>query len=359
MSRLVNCQSYLIEKAEKQGFLTFDDVLDASDTFSLSSAEVDKVSELIQVRGIIVYEEKPQELEKDEVSDFSQSDYNEIYNRVCSISEELAPLIKEVSEIIPPQYGEISILTHQAANGNNYARERLIQSHMRVAIKIALSYANQRRIPIEDAVSAAFDGLIEGTDRYNPNGFSTFQGYVSMWIQQKIQRECKPYWMEYYFPVHVKEDWIPIYEQFEAKVTGDGEYDLGVIKEIALSRKKTGISVLKTLRKIYALVDKKVSYETICNDLEIIDDSVLDPTIEALKADERDLILSQLNRLTEREADVIRLRNGLDNDNPMTLEEIGEMFDLTRERIRQIENKALKKLRSSKVLRDYYYHTND
>ena len=359
MSRLVNCQSYLIEKAEKQGFLTFDDVLDASDTFSLSAAEVDKVSASIQLRGIIVYEEKPQQLDSDEINDFSQTDYNEVYNRICSLSEELIPLIEEVKEIIPPQYGEISILTQQAASGNSFARERLILSHMRVAIKIALSYAIQKRIPIEDAISAAFGGLVEGTDKYDPNGFSTFQGYVSMWIQQRIQRDCKPYWMEYYCPVHVRENWIPIYEQFEAKATGDGEYDLGVVKEIALNRKKTGIYVIKTLRKIYSLVDKKVSYETICEDLEIIDDLAPDPMIEALKANEREVILSQLDRLTEREASVIRLRAGLDDDNPKTLEEIGEIYDVTRERIRQIENKALKKLRRNKVLRNYYYRSND
>ena len=103
----------------------------------------------------------------------------------------------------------------QVKNGNAYARERLISCHLRLALKIALSFSKKHKYDLEDCVSAGFIGLITAADRFDPNGFSTFQGYASMWILQTIERECKPKWIEYYLPINYRDKTMQISEDYD------------------------------------------------------------------------------------------------------------------------------------------------
>ena len=86
---------------------------------------------------------------------------------------------------------------------NSFARQRLITIYMRIVLKIALSMSKQYEFDLEDAISAGFMGLIVAVDRYDVSGFSAFLSYASMWIQQNIQRECNPVWIDYYFPTTI------------------------------------------------------------------------------------------------------------------------------------------------------------
>ena len=352
LSLIQECQNHLVMLSNDQGYLTFEDILDAADSYHLSIVEVDKLSEAIQLLGILVYEEPPSVETNDEADDFSRVDYDSIYDEVESLSPDLTPLIEEIRRIMPPQYGEVLSLATQSAHGNAYARERLILSHLRVAIKTALSMTKHRHLYIDDAVSAACAGLIAGTDKYDPNGFSTYQGYVSMWIQQAIQRDCKPIWMEYYYPVHAREKIIPIYEEFLASDCGEDSYD-EVLREIS---KKHGTDLSEVKSFVEAAIgqqqskDDEESFERV---FEIIDENAIDPCEHASQMLFNSDVNKALMTLKERERRVLMMRFGINEQQPMTLEEVGASFDLTRERIRQIETKAIKKLKRNKLLRSY------
>ena len=221
MSKVADCQQLLIAESEKKGFLTFDDIMDMSDAHSLSVSEVDQLSEALEIRGIIIYETAPSGNDLDHFEDYSRIDYEAIFKEVVSLSPELEYIVDLIRKLPPPQYGEISALTAQISAGNAYARERLILIHLRVVLKIALSMAKSHQYDIANTVSAGFVGLIIAVDKFDPDGFSAFQSYASLWIQQNINRECNPIWMEYYFPVHYKEKMLPVYERYLNHWCGD------------------------------------------------------------------------------------------------------------------------------------------
>ena len=358
VSDIIKCQEILIKLAEEQGYLTFDDILDASNSFSLSVTDVDILSEAIQIRGILVYEEAPTELasiKDDNYIDYSKIDYNEVFNTVREEAEELLPLLKDIGEIVPPQYGEITLLTQQAYNGNSYARERLILSHIRIAIKIALSMSRQRGLDLADAVSAAIMGLVIGTDRFDPNGFSTFQGYISFYIQRFIQRECTPKWIDYYFPSHILEKMIPVFGRYLYLNDGlfkDEDEKIELIaetSELSFDETKKLIELAKT--QMYG----KISFEE-CPEVYLIEDEGESTVTDLIEEDLINSINKVIDTLRPKEKEVIRLRFGLDGGVEKTLEEVGNIYGVTRERIRQIEAKALRKLRHpsrSKILKEF------
>lgn len=179
MSKVVDCRKQLIAKSEEKGFLTFDDIMDLSDAYSLSVSEVDQLSEALEIRGIIIYETAPSGKDTDLFEDYSRIDYDAIFDEIISLSPELEYIVEIIRQLPPPQYGEISTLTAQVAAGNTFARERLILIHLRVAIRIALSMAKSHQYDIADAVSAGFVGLIIAVDRFDPDGFSAFQSYAA------------------------------------------------------------------------------------------------------------------------------------------------------------------------------------
>lgn len=375
MSNYNECLNLLLDEAEKTGYLTFDIIMDTTDSFDLPLTDVDRVSEAIQMRGIIVYETDPSENQIEDLEDYSRVDYDEIFREAVEIAEELSYIIEFIKELPPPQYKEVSILSAQIANGNDYARERLIFLHMRVVIKIALSMSKQHELDLVDAVSCGFAGLITAVDRYDNNGFSAFQSYASMWIQQSIQRECVPTWFKFYHPVHVKDKIISLiqelmsnfskleqdlhrqptsWELLEEIMYTDKFHDLGyekILEYIDLIRIQKHYIV--DVDEIVTMMEEEESNILICSLIENEDTYFANAEIHLL----RENINEVLATLTDREREILVLRNGLENGNPMTLEEVGQIFNVTRERIRQIEAKAIRKLRHpsrSKLLKEYY-----
>lgn len=368
MSNISECQEALFYLAETQGYLTFDDIMDATDASSLSVAEVDRVSEIIQLRGIIVYETAPQsKANDDELEDYSRSDYESVYAEIINLSENLKTLVEEIRMLPPPQYGELSTLTAQVANGNDFARGRLISLYMRNALKIALSMTKQYELDIEDAVSAGLIGLINAVDQYDPNGFSVFPSYASMWIQQNIQRNCNPIWMDFYFPAHFQANLLRVYQTY-MEFTGENTIFENVCDEILEKiASETNIDVIQVKKYIETVRSQQghLSLDSLIEKCENGDikyplvlicdaDHILDEASMSLR---NEVIASALSTLTERERQVLYLRYGFIDGKPKTLEDVGTKFNVTRERIRQIESRAIKKLQQpsrSKRLKEFY-----
>lgn len=374
MSRLTECQHSLLTLAREQGYLTFDDVLDAASTSLLSLTEIDRLSEDIQSQGVLLYETKPEhfQIESDTYSDYSRTDYPAIFAEIISLSESLSPLIDAVEDIHPPQFGEVQRLSEQLQYGNSYARERLILSHMRLPLKIALSISKQYSYDIEDAVSASLIGLMEAVERFDPNGFSSFQGYASMWIQQNIHRYCNPIWMQYYCPVHLKEKIYPILLRYNSNlgtVISEDTFDIELIRKISEETDLSIMQIKRVLQFTYNQLCGRVDIDSFCDFEDLLgseDDDLLDsrhfPVIskglfeEIAEITLRDTLEGLLSSLRPREEQIMRLRFGFDGP-PRTLEEVGQIFDITRERVRQIETTCLRKLRHpsrAKIIKDFY-----
>lgn len=237
----------------------------------------------------------------------------------------------------------------QIAEGNNFARDRLIKLYMRSVLKIALSMTKQYELDIEDAISSGCIGLMNAVDRYDPSGFSAFHSYASLWIQQSIQRDCNPVWIDYYYPAHYKEKMFRSIQKYEQYTTGEEPgtplYNT-IIKKIAQETDIQESDVSSALRSACAqkygkrniddLIEQEIADGEMLPRALIIDDEVL---FEDFIRNELSIAIDKaLSTLTEREASIIRKRNGLDTNRPMTLEEKTVCIWLSRKESSEYKN---------------------
>lgn len=376
MSGLIECHQKLLALTREKGYLTFDDILNVASASFLSLSEIDRLSDNLQSLGVLLYEKEPGQpiSESDALSDYSRTDYDTIFSEIVELSESTAPFIEFVKTITPPQFGEIQHLVEQLQYENEYARERLVLSHLRVALKISLSLAKQYSYDIEDALSSSLIGLMEAVERFNPNGFSAFQAYASMWIQQNVHRYCNPRWLEYYCPMYVREKLFPVllhYNSNNRTIIEHDEFDDDRVLKVADELEISPEEVRKYLRFAYCQQHGRISIEDELFDETLSSaDSLKQSVLLTLAADNNDphdlaaenqlrqIVSAILDDFKLREQEVIRLRFGLGGGVPKTLEDVGQMFCITRERVRQIETKCIRRLRntsSAKKLVDYYY----
>jgi RNA polymerase primary sigma factor len=247
----------------------------------------------------------------------------------------------------------VNLLARQIKEGNAHARERLISLYMRNVLKIALAMSKQYSFELEDAISAGFVGLIYAVDAYSVEEFTTFHSYASMKISRFIQRECAPSWLEYYVPAHAKVKLLKVFQKYHESrwiedEIGSSQYNQ-LIQQFALELNMTSVEIDKCLRIINSQLNRiGVGELTHLIETGFYRENQLvnwNETVTAVDQTELEKSMdSLLSDLSEREARVIRLRYGFGNNTPLTLEEVGNIFGVTRERVRQIEGKAMRKL---------------
>lgn len=369
----------LIHLAEQRGYVTYDDIIDCSDNFSLSLQDFDWLTNSLTTIGIIIYSESPALAEQfnDKVDDYAQIDYEDIYSRIKERSPALAPFVDAVREIRPPQKNETRKLKYQVTEGNQHARDRMIEMNLRIALRIALQRAESYDMEIEDAVSYACLGLIMAVDKYDPDSSGPFASYASMWILQNISREQPNRRPLMYYPVHIKEGYFSVYPFLKqygcigcSEIQSCNKIREKIMVQLGCDERGT-ISVIEQATAIEYIEDALNLSEENYPELEYIDrlgltlmklspDAVVsaDAAFEDVYRDTmRVAIENVLETLKPRERQVICERYGLSDGIEKTLEEIGSSINVTRERIRQIENKALRKLRNpskAKYLQDFY-----
>ena len=367
----------LIQLSSEKGFLVFDDIYDVADKWALSIRDVDYLSNSIATREILVYDEVPVTnaagSSEDDYDDYAQRDYEAVFNRVIELDPDLENFINIVRVIVPPQAREMDQLKYQVQEGNIYARERVIQMHLRFAVRIALQRAETYDCEIADTLQEACIGLITAVDRYNPDSSGPFGSYASLWILQNIGRAQANQRPTVYYPVHKKEGYFTMYPIL--KENGYLDSDIWPNPEVRmLIQDRLGCGIdqaedvikqsmpIESLDDIYEMFLKNIEVDEIQGDVfeNIIENEIPQDVFQNINSDAfywnddvceeieqralKKILENLMGELSGREQEVLKARYGFEDGVEKTLEEVGQTFGVTRERIRQIEAKALRKL---------------
>lgn len=233
--------------------------------------------------------------------------------------------------------------------GDSEAKDTLIRANLRLVVKIAQDYSHLG-LPLLDLISEGNLGLIKAVERFDPSKGGKLSTYGAWWIKQSIKRALANQSKTIRLPVHLV-DKIARLKRTANQMTEElgrdpTEEELGA--ELGISSAK--VAEFKVLALKPTSLDEPVGDNQNKDLSEVIgDDSAISPSEAYATKDMSDDLRAQLDNLDEREANIIRLRFGFNGRRPLTLEEVGEHFGITRERVRQLQNSALVKMRSGFV----------
>jgi RNA polymerase primary sigma factor len=280
--------------------------------------------------------------------------------------EEPAPVEEDSLKVYLREIGRHKLLNGKeeielgraVKDGDIEARRRLIQSNLRLVVSIAKRY-NNRGLSFQDLIQEGGLGLIRAVEKFDPERGYKFSTYATWWIRQAITRALADKSRGIRVPVHVGESMSKLrklvrqmVEEYGRKPTMDE-----IVARSGLSREKVMLTI-GAFRELLSLDSKlRDESDTLLSDM-IEDKSQPHPETFA----EEGLLTNQVNallsRLTSREQDILKLRYGLDSASPKSLEELSQLLGVSRERVRQIECRALKKLRKDEQARDLMNNLN-
>ncbi|MBQ2780319.1 MAG: RNA polymerase sigma factor RpoD [Clostridia bacterium] len=350
----------LIELGRSKGKLTTQEIMDAMEDFDFDPSQVDKLYETLEAANIEIVED----LDVDSLEDLDVvlESTKEIENEDGSVVD--GAVIDDPVKVYLKEIGRVPLLTGdeerelaiRIMEGDAKAKKRLSEANLRLVVSIAKRYVG-RGMQFLDLIQEGNLGLIKAVEKFDYTKGFKFSTYATWWIRQAITRAIADQARTIRIPVHMVETINKVKKVSSQLLHKNGHEP--VAEEIA---KELDMSVDK-VREIMRVAQEPVSLETPIGEEEdshlgdfIPDDEAPAPADAASHILLKEQLAEVLASLTPREEKVLRLRFGLEDGRPRTLEEVGKEFDVTRERIRQIEAKALRKLRHpsrSKKLKDY------
>ncbi|MDD6347308.1 MAG: RNA polymerase sigma factor RpoD [Lachnospiraceae bacterium] len=363
----------LILSSRKNKVLDYKEIGDAFKTVTLSTEDMEKVLDFLEAAGIDVLrmEESPEGddslllLQDDDDVDLSEEEEVDVEKIDLSVPEGIS--IEDPVRMYLKEIGKVPLLTaeeeielskqmEEGGEKGKMAQQRLAEANLRLVVSIAKRYVGRGMLFL-DLIQEGNLGLIKAVEKYDYRKGFKFSTYATWWIRQAITRAIADQARTIRIPVHMVETinkLIRVSRQLLQELGREPTPD-----EIA---DKMGMSP-ERVREILKISQEPVSLETPIGEEEdshlgdfIQDDNVPVPADAAAFTLLKEQLGEVLNTLTDREQKVLRLRFGLDDGRARTLEEVGKEFNVTRERIRQIEAKALRKLRHpsrSRKLKDY------
>ncbi len=343
----------LMKEGMKKKSLSYNEVLDALQELPLNTDEIDNIYQEFENAGIVLVdddkalsEEIDKEDDKEEIS----------VPKGISVDDPVRMYLKEIGKI-PLLTGDEEVsIAKRMENGDEYAKKELAEANLRLVVSIAKRYVG-RGMNFLDLIQEGNLGLMKAVEKFDYTKGFKFSTYATWWIRQAITRAIADQARTIRIPVHMVETinkLMRVQRQLVQELGRDPTpEEIGQEMDLDVDR----------VREIQKIAQEPVSLETPIGEEEdshlgdfIPDDQILSPSDAATFVMLKEQLEEVLETLTERENKVLTLRFGLEDGRSRTLEEVGKEFDVTRERIRQIEAKALRKLRHpsrSKKLKDF------
>lgn len=348
----------LVDKGKKSGILTYKEIMDTLEEIDLSSDQIDQVYQSLEDMGIEIVGDKVDDIILEKEDDEPETEDPEVLAvpKGISVDDPVRMYLKEIGKVPLLSAEEEIDLAKRMEQGDEEAKRRLAEANLRLVVSIAKRYVGRGMLFL-DLIQEGNMGLIKAVEKFDYRKGYKFSTYATWWIRQAITRAIADQARTIRIPVHMVETINKL-----IRVSRQLLQDLGrepspdeIAKEMNLDEDK--------VREIIKIAQEPVSLETPIGEEEdshlgdfIPDEDTQAPSEAATFTMLKEQLVEVLDTLTEREQKVLRLRFGLDDGRARTLEEVGKEFDVTRERIRQIEAKALRKLRHpsrSKKLKDF------
>ena len=345
----------LLELGKQKGQLNNQDILDAIGEIDFDPEQLEKLYDNLEQQGIEIVEAMVDiKIDDIDLGDGKDSDF--VADGAVTVDDPVKVYLKEIGRVPLLSSEEEIDLAIRIANGDVQAKQRLSEANLRLVVSIAKRYLG-RGMQFLDLIQEGNLGLIKAVDKFDYTKGFKFSTYATWWIRQAITRAIADQARTIRIPVHMVET-INKVKKVQSQLLHQNGHE-PTPDEIA---DELDLPVDK-VREIMRVAQEPVSLETPIGEEEdshlgdfIPDDGAPAPADAASHTMLREQLSDVLSTLTPREEKVLRLRFGLEDGRSRTLEEVGKEFNVTRERIRQIEAKALRKLRHpsrSRKLKDY------
>ena len=357
--------SELLAKSKNKGTITYKEIEDSLEKVELDKEQMDELYDSLASLGIeIISEDDVVELDDDAVTedipDEEEKEEKEVPDSVAlkgiNVDDPVRMYLKEIGKVALLTAAEEIKYAKLMEEGNEYAKQKLCEANLRLVVSIAKRYVGRGMLFL-DLIQEGNLGLIKAVEKFDWRKGYKFSTYATWWIRQAITRAIADQARTIRIPVHMVETinkLIRVSRQLLQEFGREPKPE-EIAAEMDIPEEK--------VREILKIAQEPVSLETPIGEEEdshlgdfIPDDDAPAPAEAAAFSMLKEQLVEVLDTLTEREQNVLKLRFGLEDGRARTLEEVGKRFDVTRERIRQIEAKALRKLRHpsrSKKLKDY------